>query len=249
MKTLAEYLRHADSILVFTGAGISTRSGIPDFRGPKGIWKKRQPVYYQDFLASEASRIEYWDYKLEGWEQFRDARPNAAHLALAKLEAANKLNLLITQNVDGLHQKAGNSRKKVVELHGTNAEVSCQSCGARSDPEPHFRYFQTHRKSPICHCGGLLKPATISFGQALDEALLQRAYTSASTADLVLALGSTLAVYPAAMIPLQAAKRGIPYVIINLGETDHDGDELVCLRISADISSILPSAVDEALSQ
>ena len=125
---LIDHLRRGEKILIFTGAGISTGSGIPDFRGPQGIWKQRQPVYYQDFMTSETARIEYWDYKLEGWEGFRDAQPNAVHDAIARLEQAGKLCMVVTQNIDGLHSKAGTSAGKLVELHDTNLATECQNC-------------------------------------------------------------------------------------------------------------------------
>src|SRR5512141_927840 len=133
--SLTQLLREAERILAFTGAGISTGSGIPDFRGPEGVWKRRQPVYYHDFMRSEKARIEHWEFKLEGWPGFRDARPNATHLAVARLEQAGKVLLVATQNIDGLHEKAGTSRAKLVELHGTNRWIECQSCGKRSEPE------------------------------------------------------------------------------------------------------------------
>src|SRR5688572_30534825 len=126
-------------------------------------------------MRSEAARIEHWDYKLEGWETFRNARPNAVHDAIVKLGKAGKLLLAVTQNIDGLHTAAGTSNQRLVELHGTNLLVECQSCRARTDPEPHFGYFQKHRKPPVCNCGGFLKPATISFGQSLDPEALARA--------------------------------------------------------------------------
>ena len=207
---LVNYLRDASQILIFTGAGISTASGIPDFRGPQGVWKTRQPVYYQDFMASEESRIEAWDQKLEAWEAFRDAQPNAVHTAVADLEKAGKILMVVTQNIDGLHAKAGTSSARLVELHGTNAEVECQACGVRDEPEPHFEYFRKHRRSPRCACGGYLKAATISFGQNLREGDLDRAAATAQGADLVVALGSTLSVHPAASIPILAAQRGVP---------------------------------------
>src|SRR5438874_394888 len=136
--TLAEHLRASGRVLIFTGAGISTESGIPDFRGPQGVWTRRQPVYFQDFMTSETARIEHWDYKLEGREAFRKARPNATHHAIVRLERAGKLRATITQNIDGLHSLAGTSPERLVELHGTNALVQCQSCHWRGDPEPHF---------------------------------------------------------------------------------------------------------------
>jgi NAD-dependent deacetylase len=247
-RSLAEYLRAARRILIFTGAGISTGSGIPDFRGPQGVWKKRQPVYYQDFMTSEAARLEHWDYKLEGWEAFRDAKPNLVHHAIVKLEKAGKLLMLITQNIDGLHSAAGTTAKHLVELHGTNSLVECQTCHERSDPAPHFEYFRRHRNPPVCECGGFLKPATISFGQDLNPREIKRARDAALKADLVVALGSTLGVHPAASFPLMAAERGVPYVIINRGGTDHDCEPSVSLRLDGEVTEIFPRSVDDALS-
>lgn len=244
---LVSWLRAAHRIMVFTGAGISTGSGIPDFRGPNGVWKKRQPVYYDDFMRSEKARIEHWDFKLEGWEGFRDAQPNAAHRAIAHLEQAGRLEALVTQNIDGLHIKAGNSARKIVELHGTNLQVECQSCGERTEPGPHYEAFRRTRKPPVCHCGGWLKAATISFGQNLRTEDLERAGQAASGCDLVIALGSTLSVYPAAHFPLSAAGRGVPYIIINQGETDHDGRREVSLKIEGDVTEVFPRAVAGAL--
>lgn len=246
-RTLAEVLRRAHDILVFTGAGISTGSGIPDFRGPEGVWKRRQPVYYHDFMRSEEARVEHWEYKLEGWPTFRNARPNATHRAIVRLERAGKLLMLVTQNIDGLHSRAGTSAGKLVELHGTNSLVECQSCGKLTDPEPHFEYFRKTRKPPVCDCGGFLKPATISFGQNLRSDALERAQNAAMQADLVVALGSTLSVYPAANIPLLAAERGAPYIIINRGPTEHDDRPQVTLRLEGDVAELFAPAVEEAL--
>lgn len=246
-KDLAGLLRASRRMLIFTGAGISTGSGIPDFRGPEGVWKRRQPVYYHDFMRSEAARVEHWDFKLEGWPGFRDARPNATHEAIVKLEKAGKLLAVVTQNIDSLHARAGTSPRLIVELHGTNAFVECQSCGKLTNPEAHFEAFRKTRKPPLCECGGFLKPATISFGQNLRNADLERAEAAAKAADLVIALGSTLSVHPAADIPLLAAARGVPYVIINRGETDHDGLPEVTLRLEGDVGAIFPPAVEAAL--
>jgi NAD-dependent deacetylase len=245
--TLADYLRASKKALIFTGAGISTGSGIPDFRGPQGVWTRRQPVYFQDFMTSETARIEHWDYKLEGRDAFRDARPNAVHHAIVRLEQAGKLCSLITQNIDGLHSLAGTSAARLVELHGTNALVECQTCHWRGDPEPHFEYFRVNRRPPLCECGGFLKPATISFGQSLNPVELERAGRAAMDADLVVALGSTLSVYPAASFPLVAAQRGIPYVVINRGTTDHDRERSVTLRLEGEVGEIFPHAVNLAL--
>ena len=244
---LVELLRGSQNMLLFTGAGISTGSGIPDFRGPEGVWKRRQPVYYHDFMRSEEARIEHWDFKLEGWPAFREARPNATHHAIVQLERQGKLLLLVTQNIDGLHSRAGSSPEKLVELHGTNRLVECQSCGKVSDPEPHFEYFKRTRRPPVCACGGYLKPATISFGQNLRNEDLERAQDAAGEADLAIALGSTLSVHPAADIPLLAAARGAPYVVINRGPTEHDGRPEVTLRLEGDVAAIFAPAAEVAV--
>lgn len=235
-------------MLVFTGAGISTGSGIADFRGPQGVWKRRSPVYLQDFLSSEAARVEYWDQKLEAWPSFRAARPNPVHFAAVDLEKAGKLLMVVTQNIDGLHARAGTSPERLVELHGTNLWVECLGCKERTDPEPHMRRFAKSRKPPVCACGGFLKPATISFGQSLKPTELERAFAAASDSDLVVALGSTLSVYPAASIPLAAVEQASAgYVIINRGATDHDGHPAVTLRVEGDVVELFPPAVREAL--
>ena len=246
-EQLIEHLRAGTNILVFTGAGISTGSGIPDFRGPDGVWKRRQPVYYHDFMRSEAARVEHWEYKLEAWAAFREARPNASHAAIVRLERAGRVRAVVTQNIDGLHARAGTSAERLVELHGTNSLIECQTCGRRSAPEPHFEHFRKTRRPPVCDCGGFLKPATISFGQNLRNEDLERAEAAAKAAELVLALGSTLSVYPAANIPLLAAAQGAPYVIINRGATEHDGLPELTLRLEGDVAEIFPAAVAAAL--
>jgi NAD-dependent deacetylase len=233
--------------MIFTGAGISTASGIPDFRGPEGVWTRRKPVYYQDFMTSEAARIEHWDYKLEGWEAIARARPNKVHHAIVDLEKAGKVLVVLTQNIDGLHSLAGTNPKLLVELHGTNSLVECQSCHWRDDPKPHLEYFKNHRKCPRCSCGGFLKFATISFGQGLDSKSLERSGDAARKADLVVALGSTLSVYPASSFPLMAAERGIPYIIINRGATEHDSRSCVSLRLDGEVTELFPPAVEAAL--
>jgi NAD-dependent deacetylase len=240
-------LQASRAMLVVSGAGISTASGIPDFRGPNGVWTRRRPVYYDEFMASDAARVEYWDYKLETWEVYQQARPNAVHHAVAALERAGKVLAVVTQNVDGLHRRAGTSPDVLVEVHGTDLLVECQTCHATSDPAPHFAHFKATRRAPRCDCGGVLKSATVSFGQSLRPADLERAAAAAVQADLVLALGSTLSVYPAASIPLLAAERGTPYIIVNRGATEHDGHASVTLRIEGDVTAVVPAAVDAAL--
>jgi NAD-dependent deacetylase len=246
-RTLTDLLRQARAILVVTGAGISTASGIPDFRGPGGVWTRRRPVYYDDFMTSEDARVEYWDFKLETWRLYQDVRPNSVHFAVVALERAGKVAAVVTQNVDGLHRRAGTSPELLVEMHGTDLLVECQQCHATSDPAPHIEAFSATRRPPECSCGGLLKPATISFGQSLRPSDLERAAAAAAATDLVLALGSTLSVYPAASIPLVAAARGTPYIIVNRGPTEHDGHPSVTLRLEGDVTAIVPPAVEAAL--
>ena len=244
---LVEHLRTSRRILVFTGAGVSTASGIPDFRGPAGVWTRRRPVFFDEFVASEAARIEYWSFKLESWEIYRHARPNPVHQAIVALEGAGKIVSVVTQNVDGLHRRAGTSSSLLIELHGTDLLVKCLQCDATSDPAPHFEAFRATKCPPRCACGGPLKPATISFGQPLRTTDLERAATAAASTDLVLALGSTLSVHPAASIPLLAAERGTPYIIVNQGTTDHDDHPSVTLRLEGDVTAIVPPAVEAAL--
>jgi NAD-dependent deacetylase len=245
---LVSLLASAQRVMVFTGAGISTGSGIPDYRGPQGVWKVRQPVYFNDFMARHDARAEYWDQKLESWPEIRDAEPNPTHLAIAKLERAEKVLLVVTQNIDGLHERAGTVRDRLVELHGTLLAVECMSCHATSEPQPHYDAFHSTGEPPMCEaCGGPLKPATISFGQSLRAGDLERAFAASQRADLVLALGSSLTVQPAASIPLMAVKQGAPYVIINRGVTEHDDIAGLTLRLDGDVAEYLPPAVDAAL--
>lgn len=245
-EALASALEPAHRVLVFTGAGMSTRSGIPDYRGPDGLWKKRQPVYYADFLASADKRRYYWEGKAQGWEGFAAARPNAAHDAIVQLERMSRLQCVVTQNIDGLHQAAGTSRERLIEIHGTNLETECIGCARRGDPSVAVAEFRRTSEVPTCECGAWLKLATVSFGQAVPPELLQRAARESAASDLVLALGSTLSVQPACEIPLVGVRRGAAYVIVNQGETVHD--ELATLRLEADVAEILPQALDILLS-
>lgn len=240
-------LAGARRVLVFTGAGVSTGSGIPDFRGPDGVWKTRQPVLYEDFLHSEAARVEYWEWKQDCRAQSRAARPNPVHTACTQLEQAGRLEAVVTQNVDGLHEQAGVSRGRLVELHGTDARIACLTCEREAPLEESFAAFAATGRAPRCACGGFLKPATISFGQALRPDDLERAAHAAHACDLVVALGSTLSVHPAAGFPLLAAGRGVPYVVVNRGVTDHDGLPQVTLWLDGDVGAIFPSAVLRAL--
>ena len=245
---LANLIAASHRILLVTGAGISTGSGIPDYRGPHGVWKTQRPVEFGDFLRSEDRRIDYWDQKLASAPLIESARPGPVHTAAVDLEQADKLEAIVTQNIDGLHSEAGTSSSKLVEVHGTGREASCLDCGARMPIAGPLEEFERTRIPPVCgECGGLLKPATISFGQALDALSITRSVQAAERCDLAIALGSTLSVYPAADIPLHAVRRGVPYAIVNLGRTEHDSLPGVTLRIEADVGEVFSSAVVDAL--
>lgn len=241
IKRLKNLIEKSNKILVFTGAGISTSSGIPDYRGPHGVWKTRQPVLYQEFISSEEKRLEYWEYKLEGYETFKNAKPNKAHLSLVELEKQGKLLALVTQNIDGLHQAAGHNIDKIIELHGTNSKAECLNCAKIIEIDGLMEEFRKTRKPPKCKCGGYFKPAVVMFGQSIPQDKLYKAFNMAAGCDLVISIGSTLQVEPAASIPLAAYQRGVTYVIINLGETAHDS--IANLKIESDAVTILPLVV------
>jgi len=222
---LADRIRGSRYTVAFTGAGISTESGIPDFRGPQGIWKKMRPIELSEFLADPAARREYWRRKIEGYPQMRGAEPNAGHRALARLYEAGRLQTVITQNIDGLHQKAGLPDDRVVELHGSNAYVACLGCRRPLAWEEVLTFFDVHPapECPRCpDCGGWLKPATISFGQAMPEAETRRAFTEAARAEVLLTVGSSLQVYPAAAVPAETHRAGGLVAIINNEPTAQD---------------------------
>ena len=244
---LVEHLTAAKNVVVFTGAGISTNSGIPDYRGPEGVWKTRTPVYFQDFMSGADHRERYWTQKSEDWSVFGSATPNAVHRAIAQLEQAGKLGMVLTQNIDGLHAAAGTSAEKLVELHGSNRDVECMTCGKREPAAPFYTQFSEDGVVPLCACGGFYKPATISFGQNLREDDMRRAQECLGPVDLMIALGSTLSVQPAASYTLYAARNGVPYIVINRGPTEHDSHPLVTQRLEGDVGTLFPPAVDAAL--
>jgi NAD-dependent deacetylase len=233
IEELAARIRESRYTVAFTGAGISTESGIPDFRGPQGVWKKMRPIELSEFLADPAARREYWRRKIEDYPRMRDAQPNAGHLALVRLYAAGRLQSVVTQNIDGLHQKAGLPEGRVVELHGSNAYVACLDCGRRVAWEDVLPFFDAHPapECPRCPgCGGWLKPATISFGQAMPEAETRRAFVEARRAEVLLAIGSSLQVYPAAAVPAETRRAGGLVVIINNEPTAQDDLAGILLR-------------------
>jgi NAD-dependent deacetylase len=221
LDQVAAWMRDAERLLIFTGAGISTESGIPDFRGPNGVWKTRDPLRYtiQNYLADPEVRRESWQLRLSS--PVDRAEPNDGHRALVELERLGTVSAVVTQNIDGLHQAAGSSN--VIELHGTTREASCLSCGMRLPMAVVLDRVREGDEDPECErCGGLLKAATISFGQALVESDVDRAMAYATACDVCLAVGSTLSVWPAAGVPLHAARTGARLVIVNDGETDLD---------------------------
>lgn len=229
IQEVARLLTEAASAVAFTGAGISTESGIPDFRSPGGIWSRYQPVLFQDFIASREARRQYWLMKKEGYRMLKEARPNSGHLALARLETAGRLAAVITQNIDGLHQDAGSRR--VLELHGTSRRCVCMECGRHYDPDLIQERLESGVEIPTCDaCDGLLKSATVSFGQSLPMDVLSEAIDLCSEADLMIAIGSSLVVEPAASLPLQAKQNGARLVIINKTETPLDPLADIVLR-------------------
>ncbi len=233
---LAAWLRAAQRAVAFTGAGLSTESGIPDFRSPGGVWATSQPVYYEDFLASPESRYEYWRQKTLAHADFERSRPNAGHHILASWQQAGRLRGVVTQNIDGLHQAAGSAG--VLELHGTARSVACLDCRGRWPADSFVSYFETHDRVPDCPgCGGLLKHATISFGQVLDADTVQAAVQWSREADLFLAIGSSLVVEPAASLPRIAKKHRARLVIINRDPTPLD--RLADLVMPAEIGPTL----------
>ena len=225
-------------VVAFTGAGVSTASGVPDFRSPGGIWSRYQPVTIQEFVASEEARRAYWRYKKETYADFASARPNAAHLALAGLERDGRLRGVITQNIDGLHQEAGS--RTVVELHGTNRRVVCLECGRLYEACLIQDRLLAGCEVPLCDaCGGILKAATVSFGQPLPREAWAEASRLATACDLLLVLGSSLVVQPAATLPGAAASAGAAVVIVNREATPLDALAAHVLRGA--VEEILPA--------
>jgi NAD-dependent deacetylase len=229
----------AQRVVVLTGAGLSTASGIPDFRSPGGRWERYQPVPIQDFLAREAAREEYWRYKGETWQVISAAEPNAAHLALAGLAAADRVELLVTQNVDGLHERSGFPRERLVDIHGTDSAVVCQECGERERRAVAQRAWETGVAVPRCGCGGPWKPATVSFGQSLVQADLERAMRGAAACDLFVAAGTSLVVGPINAMFDVARRAGATTAILTASETPCDGS---CdFKLSEPVEETLPA--------
>lgn len=245
---LAGLIRDAKKAVVFTGAGISTESGIPDFRSPGGIWSRMAPIDFRDFVASAKWRQESWRRRFAMEEMFASVVPNQGHKAVAELVRKGRASHVITQNIDNLHQDSGVPEERVIELHGNTRYARCLTCGARADLEPIRRHFERSGEAPDCaFCGGLLKTATISFGQSMPEREMARAEAATLDCDLFLVLGSSLVVYPAAGFPLLAKRKGARLVILNRDETPQD--DIADLVLHAEIGAALRQALDLAFAQ
>ena len=222
-QDLSQYIDEANNIVIFTGAGISTESGIPDFRGPQGVWKTNTPIYFQDFIGSEEVRKDSWKRKFSGQDIIKKAKPNIGHLAVAKIINKHESAYLITQNVDNLHQDAGVPDNKITEIHGNAHYASCLDCGIRYELNSIKKAFLENETVPYCDsCGGIIKTATISFGQPMPEEGMQIAQRKTLGCDLFITIGTSLVVYPAAGFPKLAKEIGAKLIIINNEPTDFD---------------------------
>jgi NAD-dependent deacetylase len=237
-KELRDLISTCDVVVPFTGAGISTECGIPDFRSPGGIWTRMRPIEFGDFLASREMRDESWRRRFAMEEHFGAAKPGRGHLAISSLYRTGKVPAVITQNIDNLHQVSGIAAEHVVELHGNTTFATCLDCNRRYELAwVREQYESSGGRSPDCACGGFIKTATVSFGQATPENQMKRAQELAETCDLFLVVGSSLVVWPAAGFPLLAKRNGARLVIINRDPTDFD--EIADLVIRHDIGTAL----------
>ncbi len=242
-EQLRTMIAESNRAVVFTGAGHSTESGIPDFRSPGGFWTKYKPIDFSDFMASEEMRRESWRMKFASDALIKNAQPNAGHLAVAKLVQQGKVSSVITQNIDGLFQRSGIPHEKVIELHGNTTYAACLDCGKRMELEEVRKVFENNETLPVCdQCNGIIKTATISFGQAMPVAEMQMAEKETLACDLFMAMGSSLIVYPAAGFPDLAKRNGARLVIINRDPTPLDG--IADLVLHAEIGQTLSAVVD-----
>ncbi len=244
LERAIDLVRESTKVVALTGAGLSTESGIPDFRSPGGVWEKFKPVEYADFQRSEDARREHWKYKAATIPPMLEARPNPAHVALARLEESGRLLGVVTQNIDGLHQAAGS--RQVLELHGTNRSAVCLQCGAEELIEPVIARLQAGEEIPECQeCGGPLKPATVSFGQMLPPDVLRQAMEITRRADCLLALGTSLQVQPAASLVDVAKEHGAKVIVVTRSSTPYDS--LADAKLDHPLGTCLPKIVAAAL--
>jgi NAD-dependent deacetylase len=243
-EQLRQMIERAGRVAIFTGAGISTESGIPDFRSPGGVWSRMSPIYFRDFVSDEARRREAWARAFGGRAGWTGRAPNAGHYACARLVAAGKAQAVITQNVDNLHQDAGVPADRVIELHGNASYATCLECGLRHELADLKALYQATGDLPACReCDGIVKTATISFGQPLPEAAMARAEVEALNCDLFLVLGSSLVVTPANGYPLLARQNGAALAIVNREPTEMDvvADLVLHAEIGPTMSSVVPA--------
>ena len=241
LERLADAWRGARRVVVLTGAGLSTASGIPDFRSPGGRWERYRPVPLPDFLASERARETYWRYKGETWQLIRTALPNPAHLALTALARGGRVDLLVTQNVDGLHERSGFPPERLVNIHGTDSAVECMDCHRRAPRAVAQKPWEAGTAVPRCPCGGPWKPATISFGQQLVAADLERALAAAAGCDLLVAAGTSLVVGPINRMFPVAREAGARTAIVTASETPYD--TAADVRLAEPVERVLPAVV------
>jgi len=239
---IADKIRAGGKNIVFTGAGISTESGIPDYRSQGGIWDRFRPVYFDEFMSSKASREEYWRRWVTLYGGLLQAEPNPAHISVAELCDADLLDAVITQNVDGLHQASGVSEDKIIELHGNTRRIRCMHCRKLTPTDEVWKRLAGGDTAPECSCGGYLKPDTISFGQSMPVAEVERATDLSRTCDFFMVVGSTLLVQPAAHMPFYAKENGALLAIVNLSETPCDN---ICdVLVQEEAGKVLPAIVE-----
>lgn len=244
IESLRQLLDSSRRTVFFTGAGISTESGIPDFRSPGGVWSKMQPIYFQDFIASEEVRREAWRRRFDNRDGWSGAQPNRGHYAIATLIQSGRAHCVITQNVDNLHQISGVPEDRVIELHGNATYAKCLSCHTRFELAAIEREFTSKGNVAPCRsCGGIIKSATISFGQQMPALPMQRASEATMACDLFIVLGSSLSVFPAADFPLRAKQNGAALVIVNRDSTEMD--EIADLVIHAGIGDTMVQATNQ----
>ena len=224
IRDFKDYIDRSSNIVIFTGAGISTESGIPDFRSPGGIWTKFKPIDFSEFMASEEARVESWRRKFNIDSEISNAKPNAGHIAISELVFKGKIKKVITQNIDKLHQESGVPSDQVIELHGNTTYAKCLSCEQRYEIEDIKKQFLETNQAPICDiCGGIVKTATISIGQSMPEKEMIESQNATLSCDLFIAIGASLQVYPAAGFPILAKRNGSNLIILNREPTDLDG--------------------------
>ncbi|MGD9055076.1 MAG: NAD-dependent protein deacylase [Desulfobacterales bacterium] len=243
INQIANKIKQGGKNIIFTGAGISTESGIPDYRSQGGIWDKFRPVYFDEFMSSRESREEYWRRWIELYQGIQQAQPNAGHTAIASLYQLGLLEAVITQNVDGLHQAAGITEDNIIELHGNTRRIRCMSCRIVTSTADTWRRLQSGDAAPECECGGYLKPDTISFGQAMPVNEVEKAAALSRGCDFFMVVGSTLLVQPAAHMPVYARQNNAFLAIVNLSETPCDNMCDVLIRDKA--GEVLQSIVQE----